>query len=137
MSIRRVVDQDGLDDFDRTLVEAYPITEVQPWARGSMMPSSLVADPRWHMFVAYVDNVPVATAAGFVTDHLVDVTLVSTRSEFRGRGIGRAVTAAAADVDPSKPAALLASDDGQPVYRAMGFRSISRFTLWVGSRQQS
>ena len=37
LNVRRVNDQEGLDDFERTLVEAYPIDEVQPWRRGVMM----------------------------------------------------------------------------------------------------
>ena len=134
LELRRVTDLAGLDDFERVMVEAYPMPEVLPWRRGVMMGSSLIEHPRWHIFVGYVAGEAVATSAAFVTDHGVDVTLVSTRPEFRGRGIGRAITAAAADVDTAKPAMLLASDDGQPVYRAMGFVSMTRYTLWIGHR---
>ena len=134
LNVLRVTDQEGLDDFERTLVEAYPIDEVQPWRRGVMMGSALLDHPRWHIYVGYLDGQPVATSAAYVTDHAVDVTLVSARPETRGRGVGRAMTAMAALTDPTKPAMLLASDDGQSVYRRLGFATISRFTLWVGTR---
>jgi ribosomal protein S18 acetylase RimI-like enzyme len=134
LDVRRVNDQEGLDDFERTLVEAYPIEEVQPWRRGVMVGPSLLEHPRWHIYVGYLDGQPVATSAAYVTDHAVDVTLVSARPETRGRGFGRTLTAVAALTDPDMPAMLLASDDGQSVYRRLGFATISRFTLWVGSR---
>jgi ribosomal protein S18 acetylase RimI-like enzyme len=134
LKTRRVTDQDGLDDFERTLVEAYPISEVQPWSRGVMMGAGLLDDPRWQIFVGYLEGEPVATSAAFVTDHAVDVTLVSSRAECRGRGFGRAITTAAVRADLSKPAMLLASDDGQSIYRALGFASICRYTLWIGMR---
>lgn len=134
IDIRRVGDKAGLDDFERTLVEAYPIPEVEPWRPGVMMGEGVLDDPRWQIYVGYVADEPVGTSAAFVTDHAVDVTLVSTRPQHRGRGFGRAITSAAVQADTSKPAMLLASDDGQPVYRAMGFATISRFTLWVGPR---
>ncbi len=90
-----------------------------------------------HIFVGYTEREAVVTAAAYVSDHAVDVTLVTCRTEARGRGFGRALTQAAVDADPAKPAMLLASDDGQPVYRSMGFRTMTRFTLWVGPRPSS
>ena len=134
LDVRRITDLSGLDDFERTLVEAYPISEADPWRRGVMMGSALLDDPRWHLLVGYLNGEPAATSAAYITNHAVDVTLVSTRPEHRGRGIGRAITAAAVQADIAKPAILLASDDGQSVYRSLGFASICRFTLWVGQR---
>jgi GNAT superfamily N-acetyltransferase len=137
LSVRRVESLEQLNDFERTLVEAYPIPDLLPWSPGVFLGSKLTAHPRWHLFVGCFDGIPVATAAAYVTEHAVDVTLVTCLPEMRGRGFGRAVTQAAADVDRSKPALLLASDDGQPVYRAMGFRALTRFSLWIGTRPNS
>lgn len=132
--VRRVDSAAQLGDFERTLVEAYPIPDLMPWRPGVFMGETLLNDPRWHIFVGYVEHEAVATAAAYVSDHAVDVTLVTCRTEARGRGFGRALTQAAVDVDSTKPAMLLASDDGHPVYRSMGFRTMSRFSLWVGPR---
>jgi hypothetical protein len=62
------------------------------------------------------------------------VEWISARPEARGRGVGAAVTWAATMADPTRPAMLIASDLGQPVYARMGYLRVTRFTLWVGSR---
>jgi len=47
--------------------------------------------------------------------------MISARPEVRGRGVGRAVTAAATVVAPDRPAMLISSDDGRPVYERLGY----------------
>lgn len=32
--------------------------------------------------------------------------------------------------DPTRPAVLLASDDGRDIYRQLGFLDLVRFTIW-------
>ena len=135
LSVTRVETPEQLDDFERTFVEAYAVPDLLPWTPGVFIGRQLTDRPRWNLFVGYADGAPVATSAAFVTEHAIDVTLVACRPEVRGRGFGRALTEAAANVDRSKPALLLASDDGQPVYRSMGFRSMTRFSLWIGLRE--
>jgi ribosomal protein S18 acetylase RimI-like enzyme len=134
LEVRRVETSAQLADFEQTLIEAYPVPDLVPWLPGVFMGHALLDHERWHIFVGYAEGRAVATAASYVSDFAVDVTLVTCRKEVRGRGFGRAVTQAAIDADPAKPAMLLASDDGQPVYRSMGFRTMNRFSLWVGPR---
>lgn len=134
LTVVRAATKQQLDDFERVLLEAYPVPDLLPWQHGSFLAPELLDHGAWHLFVGYSDGIPVATAASFVTGHVVDVTLVTCRPEFRGRGFGSAVTQVAADVDRDKTAALIASDDGQPVYRSLGFRALTRFTLWIGHR---
>ncbi len=50
-----------------------------------------------------------------------------------GAGFGAAVTWAATLADPSKPALLIASDPGQPVYERMGYLRLMRMTMWGGA----
>lgn len=134
LTISRVESSGQLADFEQTFVEAYSIPDLMPWRPSVFMGRDLLDDPRWHMFVGHEDGVPVATAASYVTEHAVDVTMVSCRAESRGRGYGRAITQAAVDADRSKPAMLLSSDSGQSVYRSMGFHTMTRFSLWIGQR---
>lgn len=75
-----------------------------------------------------------ATAAAYLGPEVTAVELVSTRPEARGRGIGAAMTMAAARVEPDRPALLIASDDGRGVYRRLGFVPLLRYTLWLGTR---
>ena len=88
----------------------------------------------WRMWVGYLDGEPVATAAAYVGPHHVDVEMISARPEVRGRGVGRAVTATATLAAPDRPAMLISSDDGYPVYARLGYVPILRFTLWAGHR---
>jgi GNAT superfamily N-acetyltransferase len=134
LRISQVTTERALRDFERTLVEAYPVRELWPWAPGALA-SPGVLGTAWRLFVGSVDGVPVATAAGFVSPTATLVEMVSTRPEVRGRGYGAALTdAAASAAGDDRPAVLIASDDGQGVYAGLGFRRISRFTLWLGTR---
>ena len=135
LRIERVSTEQQLHDFERTMIEAFPVDELIPWTPGSFVPEGLLVDDAWHLLVGYDEaNQPVATSAAFVTDQIVDVTWVSCQPTSRRRGFGEAMTSAAALADPTKPSLLIASDDGRPVYLRMGYVTLLRFTLWVGNR---
>ncbi len=77
---------------------------------------------------------PVTAGSAYVDDRLVRVDNIATLDAARGRGYGAAITAAAVAVDPSKPATLIASDLGRPVYEHLGFVALLRVTYWLGIR---
>lgn len=133
LRIAEVADDDALADFELTLIEAYPTPELLPYERGVLLAPALV-DSSWRFFVGYDADRPVATAAAYVTDHIVTVEMVATRPEWRGRGAGAALTAAAAGAAPELPSALIASDLGRGVYADLGFEPMLRYTLWLGVR---
>jgi hypothetical protein len=124
---------DELEEFTTTLVEAFPVPELAGLPLGGYGPALLDVDG-WNLWVGRIDGRAVATAAAWVRGGLVDVEWISARPETRGRGVGAAVTWAATMADPTRPAMLIASDLGQPVYERMGYLRLTRFTLWVGSR---
>ena len=62
---------------ERTLIEAYPVPEMQPWHRCSMLHPA-VLDSDWRFLVGYHGDEPVGTAAAFVTSSLTLVELVSS-----------------------------------------------------------
>jgi hypothetical protein len=101
-----------------------------PWADPRALDADDIA-----AFIGYVDGEPVATSAAFLAHGVVDVEVVSCLRAHRGRGIGEALTWAATLADPSAPAMLMASDDGQPIYRRMGYLPIDRMTLWTSAAQ--
>jgi hypothetical protein len=136
LHIERVVDREGLADFERTAVEAYPIPEMQPWRLGALLgPAVLETD--WTFFVGYHGGRPVATSAAYVSERLSVVELVSTRPEVRGRGFGATITAAAHLAAPDRPSMLIASDLGRPAYDRLGYLPILRYTLWLGTRRSA
>lgn len=133
LEIGRVRTVEELDEFVTTLVEAFPVPELVGLPLGGYGPEMLDVDG-WNLWVGRIDGRAVATAAAWVHGGLVDVEWISARPETRGRGVGAAVTWAATMADPARPAMLIASDLGQPVYERMGYLRVTRFTLWVGSR---
>jgi hypothetical protein len=130
VEIREVRDEADLAAFERTLIEAYPIPDMDPAKVPLMFPHGYLGGGS-HAYLALVDGEPVATAAAHVAAGVNHVEFVSTRSTHRGRGIGAAITWAATVADPSLPAVLIASDDGRGVYEALGYLPIVRWTLWL------
>lgn len=131
LEVVEVHDEQTLEAFDRTMVEAYPLPELS--GRRNFRPELLDLEG-WHMWVGMLDGEPVGTAAAHVADTLVDVEWISTQPSARGKRVGEALTWAATLADPDLPAMLIASDLGQPVYERMGYLRLSRFTLWIGKR---
>lgn len=107
----------------------YPAPDTRVFANPALLDL-----PGTHVFVAYEGDRPVACAAAHTTEACVHVDFVAAHEDVRGRGIGEAVTWRATLADPTKPAVLIASDPGQPVYERMGYLRITRFTCWTGGR---
>jgi hypothetical protein len=128
--IEEVTDASAVATFERTLIDAYPVPELADMTPGSFF-GSAVLGTGWRLFAAREGEEVVGTAASFVSDGIQVIEMVSTRGTHRGRGVGAALTWAASTVAPDLPAMLIASDDGQSVYRRLGYLTLSRFTLWV------
>ncbi len=98
-------------------------------------PYSVVGtDPRMAMLVGAVDGQVVCAAAVFVTGVDAGIFAVGTLAEWRGRGFGAAITAAAVRTGAAaggKVAHLQSTEDGYPVYRRLGFRTGVPWVVWV------
>jgi hypothetical protein len=129
LTITEVTDRDGLETFERTLVEGYPDPTLQPYRWGSYGHEGNLGGPT-KFFLGTVAGRPVATAVGHVAADVVDVDMVATMADARGRGYGEAVTWAATRTETGLPAVLIASDPGRPVYERMGYVALSRWTFW-------
>jgi hypothetical protein len=121
-------------DFERTLVDGYPAPQFQPYSGIKMFTPKTFDARGWHHFVGYVDDRAVAAGSCFVGDRLLRVENIATLGDVRGRGFGVAITAATIAVDRSKPAALIASDLGRPIYEKLGFEALARVSYWLGMR---
>jgi ribosomal protein S18 acetylase RimI-like enzyme len=130
-----VTDAQTARDFENALIHGYPIPEMQPFVPGAFLPATALGNDRWRHFVGYLDGQPVATGSSFVTDHFQHVEFIAALDAARGRGIGYEITAHVTVVDPDRPAMLIASDLGRPIYDKLGYVTISRHTLWLGHRQ--
>ena len=93
------------------------------------LPASLLGGPH-RFWLGYRDGELAAVSAAYLGHGVVDVEMVATLEGHRGHGIGEAVTWAATLADPERPAVLIASDLGRPIYQRMGYLPIARWTLW-------
>jgi GNAT superfamily N-acetyltransferase len=110
--------------FEQVLIDGFPLVP------GSRVASGAVGDVLT-LFVGHVDGQPVSVAGAAVNHGLIEVDWVATLPAHRGRGYGRALTAAALGVAPELPAVLISSDPGRPLYEQMGFVSLLRTTMWA------
>jgi GNAT superfamily N-acetyltransferase len=135
LRIEPVTTPEGLADFERTIVEAFPMVELSPYGSQPAFFGEALLESDWTLYVGYDADRPVATAGAYTTDQLVAVEMVSTRDDCRGQGYGAAITAAAATTHPDRPSALVSSDLGRGVYERLGYLPILRYTLWIGTRE--
>jgi hypothetical protein len=115
--------------FGATLETGFgmPGAATSPWSDRRLFDGDIKA------YIGYLDGEPVGTAAAFLAHGVVDVEMISCVEKCRGKGIGEALTWAATLADPSRPAMLMASDSGRPIYERMGYIPILRMTLWYSS----
>jgi ribosomal protein S18 acetylase RimI-like enzyme len=94
-------------------------------------PALLRADSAQWLYLGILDGTPVATAELTVGGGVVGLYNISTRREYRGRGIGSALTArplADARTAGHRTAILQAAPDGVRIYRRLGFREFGTIT---------
>ncbi len=91
-------------------------------------------DPEMTYFVGRLDGRVVATSALYTGTGLAGIYAVGTVPEMRGRGLGRALTAAALVEGRRRgfeSAALMSSALGLPVYRRLGFREVGSVSFFA------
>jgi GNAT superfamily N-acetyltransferase len=94
--------------------------------------------PRLALFGGWFDGELVASSGLHTGSGVAGIYAVATAEPFRGRGFGRALTAAAMAAGRDAgltTTVLMASDLGRPVYRRLGLREVGivRFLLWPGT----
>jgi ribosomal protein S18 acetylase RimI-like enzyme len=123
-TICEAADATALDDFKRVFVETYGIPD---WAGQAWVDASRslgIGRTPWRVYVGYLDGEPVATNMLFCGAGVASVYAVATLPRAQRRGIGSAITL--------KPlleardagyiyAVLFSTEEGQPVYRRIGF----------------
>jgi hypothetical protein len=134
LRVVRVEDAETAADLERTLIAGYPAPMLAPFERLRIFTPGALEARGWHNFVGYLDDRPVAAGSSYVDRQLLRVENIVALPEVRGRGFGIAITAATIGVDASKPATLVASDLGRPIYERLGFVAMARVSYWLGLR---
>ena len=130
LQIQEVVDRSVLEQFERTLVDGYPMPDLQPHRWGQFYDERVLGGAT-RFWLGFVDGQPVATSAVHVAAGVNNVEMIATLESGRGRGYGAALTWAATTANPSLPAILIASDLGRPVYERLGYTALTRWTIWL------
>ena len=87
-------------------------------------------------FVAWTKDEPVAASLLFLGEECAGLHDLTVRSSWRGRGIGRALlehTCREAAALGAGEMVLLATGDGERLYRRAGFEEVARFAYWFRS----
>jgi GNAT superfamily N-acetyltransferase len=134
LRVERVRDPDALALFDRTSALGFPFEDLQNAPPATVHDAAVLRKPELAYWLGWEGDDPVGVSAVTLAAGCNFVSLVVTLPEARGRGYGEALTWAATMFEPDKPAVLLASDLGRPVYERMGYVTIMRFALWVRER---
>jgi GNAT superfamily N-acetyltransferase len=135
LRIREARTAEELAIFERTFIDGYPAPALQPVEPGCMFRPGALGGPV-RFWIGSVDGGAVTVAVSCELEGVVGVYFVATLPEARGRGYGAAITDAAARANPSLPAVLQSSDLGRPVYERLGFRTVSRYSLWLRKRKR-
>jgi ribosomal protein S18 acetylase RimI-like enzyme len=141
LQISLVDDSKRLNDFIQIYQELIPhdanaIEEFYERASEHILnPASLLK-----LFVGYFRDQPVATGALFIDENTAGVWDVVTLPQFRRRGIGTDMTLDALfyafDNFGRRIGVLSASEDGEPVYRKIGFQKLKDFNVFNVSTKQ-
>lgn len=97
---------------------------------GLWHPSTVLSDDAMQMFIGRVDGRPVAAAMGYRCETVVGVFGVTTVASARRRGYGSAVTRAAMLTETGLPVILAPSEEGEGVYRRLGFEHVGELSIW-------
>jgi ribosomal protein S18 acetylase RimI-like enzyme len=135
LEIRRVEDLEALGHFADINAANWdpPDPAVGEFFRRAA-PLVFEAASPMRLYVGYWEGEPAAAAELFLGGGAAGIHMVSTKREFRRRGIGFAMTwrCAKEGVEAGMEAVVLqASADGAPVYARLGFEALCEFTEYA------
>ena len=129
--ITQVTSPVTLAAFRRILSEVFhlSITEVN-----LVLGEKTLEIPHVRHYLGWLNNIPVSTASLVLSDDVAGVWNVGTMAEYRHRGVAaslmRHIRADARELGCDK-SMLLASNDGQPLYERLGYKTLSNVRVFV------
>jgi GNAT superfamily N-acetyltransferase len=95
--------------------------------------AGLFGDENVHLYLAFIDENPVATSLLFTSAGIAGLFLISTLPEYRNMGIGKKITQAplmAAKQAGYKIGGLFATELGEKIYTRLGFKKYCNFDIY-------
>lgn len=130
LEIVLVTDDETLRAGAHVLSEAFQIPVDEAIAA---IGTGVLSEPALSFLIARRDGVTLAVTAIFRAGPLLYVDLMATAAASRRQGIGRVLLERALADHTATGAThvfLVASDEGQPLYERLGFRTVSTGTMW-------
>ncbi|HEX5374700.1 MAG TPA: GNAT family N-acetyltransferase [Solirubrobacterales bacterium] len=137
--LRRLATKDQAEDYWRVAAASYASLGFPPEVFAGYTDHSGLLAGNVAAFLAYLDGEPVAIAMTIVSEDVAGIYWVGTLERARGKGLGRAVTAAATNAGfelGADLASLQASPMGKPIYEAMGYETVFEYRLLMSSPPQ-
>jgi ribosomal protein S18 acetylase RimI-like enzyme len=128
----RAAGRQALSQAERVIVDGFPRHALQPFRPECMLPPLVLTIPGWQTWLAYRDGEPAAACCTFDDGAALSINWLATLPEHRSHGLGRAVMCAALDSSPRRPAVLVATEAGRPLYSSLGFRTATE-AAWYRS----
>ncbi|MFE6055137.1 GNAT family N-acetyltransferase [Kitasatospora sp. NPDC056446] len=132
LTVDEASDGDSFALVERTIVEGFPLPARRPWVRGEALPEPLLREPGWRAWLGRVGGTVAGTCLTYDDGQATGVYWVATLPDWRGRGIAKAVLQTAlVHAHPDRPATLVATSVGEPLYRKLGFTEQARTCWWI------
>jgi len=130
VTIRSVTHESDLSAVREIEIEAFGTS---PDVVDRFIGPGMLADDRVQTLTAWLDGAAVGEATAYRTDDVVGVFGVGVVERARRRGIGAALTIAAACAfgDAADLAWLQPSSMAERLYERLGFRTVSRWEVWA------
>ncbi len=137
--LRRLTAVEEAEDYWKAATASYASLGFPPEVFAGYSDHSGLLAENVAAFIAYLDGEPVAIAMTIVSEGVAGIYWVGTLEQARGKGLGRAVTAAATNAGfelGADLASLQASPMGKPIYEAMGYETVFEYRLLMLSPPQ-
>ena len=135
MTVRTQADAEAFTCVVSSAFEAIGLPA--PIARKLLSQPERWLEPHWHVSLLWEDARPAAGAMLLFSHGIAGIYWVGTLAEARGRGYGEAVTRAVCEhafARGARAVVLQASQFGEPVYKRIGFREITRYPWYAVPR---
>lgn len=134
--LRQVSSKAASEDYWRVAAASYPSIGFPPEVFGFYTNHEGLMAENVAAFIAYLDGEPASVAMTIVGHGVAGIYWVGSLEQARGKGLGRATTAAATNAGfdlGADTASLQASPMGKPIYAAMGYETVFDYRLFMSS----
>ena len=122
-----VISEEQFDTWLQVMAPCHELPDeiIQQWGEMVAAPGYGADSSGWRHFILYQNNEPVGTSSLFIGAGVVSVANIAVMKNSRNQGLGKILTARTYRMgldNGCQVGTLWASEEGKPVYKALGFR---------------